>query len=197
MCYVWIPIFLPVKSEKLCLQCRRFPIVLHERLVKVTEVRNEANARVVYLSEAPWPWRALGFVTMATHVYRDTCASVGILPCFVFAYEKILMHSCKMRENIGVSSWRICRHCKTTCLSAQLWQALSMGQIYITLQGEGKVCCCLERFIHTYKKEKLWSHTFTGSTSSSEFELFPHASPDSAFLIQLPWPSWPLNSHTF
>lgn len=88
VCYVWIPIFLPVKSEKLCLQCRRFPIVLHERLVKVTEVRNEANARVVYLSEAPWPWGALGFVTMATHVYRDTCASVGILPCVLCLLTK-------------------------------------------------------------------------------------------------------------
>lgn len=54
VCCLQIPIFLPVRSgreKKHCLQCRRFPIVLCELLVRVTEVWNEANARVGYRSE--------------------------------------------------------------------------------------------------------------------------------------------------
>lgn len=149
-------------------------------------------------------WSSLALGSTGICNYGHSCVQRHMCKCgnsTMFLCLLTKKSSCtrviRMRETIGMSSWRICRHCKTICLSAQLWQALSMGQIYITLQGEGKVCCCLERFIHTYKKTKLWSHTFTGSTSSSEFELFPHASPDSAFLIQLPWPSWPLHSHTF
>lgn len=135
----------------------------------------------------PGPWGAQGFVTMATHVCRDTCASVWILPWFI-VNQKIIKSSCKMRAAFARLPALTLHHCKTTCLSDQPWQTSSMGPIYITLQGEGKVCCCLKHFIHTRGKAKLQINTFTGSTSSSEFELFPRVSPDSAFLIHLPWP---------
>ena len=146
------------------------------------------------------PSGILGYVSVASDVCRGTW-KCGIAPqqevweCFCVCSSKIIICLCNMcvcGEVLALHSLQpsLCNRWNSEkgCLSDQLW--CPMGQIHTTLEGEGKVCCCLKQFIHTQQKGNKNTHTqtHTGSYSSSVLELPAHASPDSALLIQLLWP---------
>lgn len=110
------------------------------------------------------PCGILGYATIASDVYRITCGSVGVLPCFCVSINKNVI-TCLC--NIPYVRYSHFIHLLA------LWNSLfvrstlvSNGTDLHNLPGEGKVCYCLEHFSDTPPKE-VQIHTHTHSQAKA------------------------------